>query len=116
MRTTIMRPAEIYGPGNPIPVGSTTFYETYVYRPGGDGFLPGTNIPKLRFVKLGARAVGAFADEVYALVEALRAARDSTPPRPPPFTREQVARGGCTSAAARRKAKPRLLRAHVGVR
>jgi hypothetical protein len=105
MRTTIMRPAEIYGPGNPIPVGSTTFYETYVYRPGGDEFIPGTAIPRLRFVKLGLRAVGAFSDEVFALVEALRIARDAAPPSLIPSTRDQVVRGRSASAPARRKSK-----------
>jgi hypothetical protein len=39
-------------------------------------------VPRLRLVKIGERAVAAFDDEVDALVEGLRAARDKArPPR-----------------------------------
>jgi hypothetical protein len=98
---SIMRPADIFGPGNPLPIGHTTFWKDYVYQPGGDEFVPGTNIPRLRLVPLGKRAVGAFADEVFELIEALRTLRDTSPLRPPSILREQGIKGGRASAAKR---------------
>jgi hypothetical protein len=82
--TGITRLNDIYGPGNPIPVKRTSFLDNYVYRPAGDKCLPGTDIPRLRLVKLGARALGAFDDEIAALIEALRTARDEKLLRAPP--------------------------------
>jgi hypothetical protein len=104
MPTTIMRLNEVHGRGRPIPVGLTKFYEDFVYRDGEDEFIPGTAVKRLRTVKLGLRAVGFFADEVFALVEALRAARDSEAPSLIP-SHEQVGRGRSASASARRKDK-----------
>jgi hypothetical protein len=100
-----MRLSEIHGRGRPIPVGLTKFYEDFVWRPGGDDFVPGTTIPRLRLVKLGLRATGCFSDEVFALVEALRTARDSALPSPPPPTHERVVRGRGASTPTRRKSK-----------
>jgi hypothetical protein len=102
LSTNISRLPDIYGRGNRIPVGHTEFYKNYVYHPGGDEFIPGTNIPRLRLVALGKRSVGAFDDEVDQMVEALRALRDSAPPRPSPFTREQIVKGSRTRTARRR--------------
>ena len=36
-------------------------------------------MPRLRLVRIGVRAVAAFDDEVAALIEGLRAARDKAP-------------------------------------
>jgi hypothetical protein len=77
MGTKILRPKAIYGHGNPLPVGATKFWEDFVYQPGGEEFIPGTTIPRLRLVRLGGRAVGGFQDEVQRIVEALRVWRDS---------------------------------------
>jgi hypothetical protein len=74
-----LRPNQIYGRGNPIPVGRTKFFEDLVYCEGGDELIPGTSIPRLRLTRLGPRVLVGFADEVDAIVEALRAARDAKP-------------------------------------
>jgi hypothetical protein len=98
-RTSILRVKDIHGRGNPLPIGHTRFWKDFVYHPGGEEFIPGTEIPRLRLVQLGKRSVGAFADEVYGIIEALRTARDSAPPRPAPFTREQIVKGTRTRTA-----------------
>ena len=79
---TILRPKQIYGTADGrIPVGRTKFFEDYVYRDGGEKFIPGTNVPRLRLANLGLRALGAFSDEVDAVVEGLRAERDAKEPK-----------------------------------
>jgi hypothetical protein len=74
--TRLLRPPQIYGRGNPIPVGRTTFYDKFVYHPGGERYVPGTNIPRLRLANITDRAKAGFEDEVLAIVEALRQERD----------------------------------------
>jgi hypothetical protein len=76
--TRIPRSPQVFGPNGIIPVGHTKFHEDYRYREGGEKFIPGTKIPRLRHVKLGERAVGFYEDEVVAVAEALRRHRDST--------------------------------------
>jgi hypothetical protein len=71
----MLRLKKIYGPGNPIPVGKTKFYEDIVYHEGGDEFIPGTNIPRLRLANLGGRVRVGFDDEVDAIAEAIRKER-----------------------------------------
>jgi hypothetical protein len=73
----MLRIKNIYGPGNPIPVGRTKFYQDVVYREGGDKFLPGTNIPRLHLASLSDRVRVGFEDEVNALAEAIRKERDA---------------------------------------
>jgi hypothetical protein len=80
MSKRILRVSQIYGPGNPIPVGATKFYEDFVYHEGGDEYVPGTNVPRLRLMNLGPRAKGGFEDDVDAVVEGLRAVRDAATP------------------------------------
>jgi hypothetical protein len=53
-------------------VGRTNFTDNYVYREGTDATVPGTDVPRLRPVPLGPRAVGFFNDELQSLIEALR--------------------------------------------
>jgi hypothetical protein len=77
MGTRLIRVGQIYGRGNPIPVGKTKFYEDVVYREGGDEFIRGTNIPRLRLASLNERTRFGFEDEVHAIAEALRARRDA---------------------------------------
>ena len=48
----------------------------HVYREGAGATVPGTNVPRLRPVPLGPRAVGFFNDELQSLIEALRRFRD----------------------------------------
>jgi hypothetical protein len=73
----MLRPNKIYGPGNPIPVGKTKFYEDIVYREGGDEFIPGTSIPRLRLASLSDRVRVGFDDEINAIAEAIRKDRDA---------------------------------------
>jgi predicted DNA-binding transcriptional regulator AlpA len=55
-------------------VSRVHFYDNYV----GDGFIPGTRVRRLRpALKLGERARGFPDDEIDAVIEALRAERDS---------------------------------------
>lgn len=77
--TAILRPKQIYGPGGKLPISRTAFFDNFVLHDEADPFIPGTKIRRLRLAKLGERAVGAFADEIEAIVEALRAARDASP-------------------------------------
>lgn len=74
----LKRVQAVYGPGNPIPVGKTAFWENFVHDEDGDPeqFVPNTTVPRLRLVRIGLRAVAVFDDEVEALVEGLRAWRD----------------------------------------
>ena len=73
MSNKILRPRETWAK---IGVGRSNFHANYRYKPGGDKFVPGTNIPRLKPVPLGPRAVGFFNDEAEALIEDLRRYRD----------------------------------------
>jgi predicted DNA-binding transcriptional regulator AlpA len=55
-----------------IGVGRSAFDSNYVEREGGDPFLPGTKIPRLKPVMLGDRSVGFVDDEIDALIRAMR--------------------------------------------
>jgi hypothetical protein len=101
---SILRPGDIFGPGNPLPIGHTKFWEDFVYQPGGSEFVTGTDIKRLKLVRLGERAVGAFADEVYQLVEALRSWRDMHPEKPRRIAHEHAVKGGRATAAKRKRA------------
>jgi hypothetical protein len=77
--TRMLRPKSLYGKGSKFGVGKSFFYENYVLREGGDVFIPGTKLFRLRLVNLGKRAVAAFEDEADELIEGLRAQRDAAP-------------------------------------
>jgi hypothetical protein len=68
---SILRPKDVYGRGNPLPVGHSKFYCDYVLHDESDPYVPGTTIPRVRSVPLGERAVGFFSDEIAALLDAL---------------------------------------------
>jgi hypothetical protein len=104
MSAAILRPRAVFGPGNPLPVQQTKFYEDYVMHDEADPYVPGTNIQRLRPVRLGARAVGFFSDEVFALNEALRQLRDTTPGWKPPPPKPRTAAAHHTKRRAKRKA------------
>jgi hypothetical protein len=74
----ILRPKKLYGLDGKFGVSKTVFWDDYVWREGGEEFIPGTKVPRLRLAKLNKRAVGAFEDEADRLIEALRAERDAT--------------------------------------
>jgi predicted DNA-binding transcriptional regulator AlpA len=63
-------------------VGKTMFDENYVDR-GSNPVVPNTDIPRLRPVQLGPRAIGFFSDEIDDLIEALRRLRDTSPSKAP---------------------------------
>ncbi len=75
--TKMLRPSQIYGKGNPIPVGRTKFFADIVLKKESDPYIPGTEIHRLRLTKIGDKVRVGFADEVEALAEALRAERDA---------------------------------------
>jgi hypothetical protein len=64
-------------------IGLTKFYEDFIDHGDGD-VIPGTDIPRLRAVPLGAVSTGFFSDEVDRLIEALRRWRDAAPRRAEP--------------------------------
>jgi hypothetical protein len=80
MTTRILRPAQLYrtkrGEGK-LAVGHTKFEKHFVLHDDDDPCVPGTNVPRLRAVALGERAIGFFEDEVDALIEGLRQHRDA---------------------------------------
>jgi hypothetical protein len=76
----IVRSRAAYGK---LGVGKTMFDENYVDKGGNDSRIPGTDIPRLRPVPLGPRAIGFFDDELDSVIEALRRMRDTTPRRAP---------------------------------
>jgi hypothetical protein len=78
--TRMLRPKSLHGPGGKLPVGKTFFYSNLVQHEGGDEFVPGTKVRRLRLVKLGKRAVAAFEEEVDELIAGLSAERDTAPP------------------------------------
>jgi predicted DNA-binding transcriptional regulator AlpA len=79
------------------------FWANYVHHSEDDPYLPGTTIPRLKPVQLGLRAIGFFTDEIDALLEALRALRDSgqAPPRTLPRTASRPQRPRQTCSVAR---------------
>jgi predicted DNA-binding transcriptional regulator AlpA len=91
-----------------IGVKKTKFLDDFVLHSDSDPFIPGTDIPRLRKVQLGERAVGFFDDEVDAVIEAFRDFRDHqvpSTPRPPlrsPARHRPVARSARTARAAQR--------------
>ena len=72
-----------------IAIGKTQFEGNYVnHGREGEEFIPGTNIPRLRPVRMGVRCIAFPEDEVDGLIEALARLRDTHPetmlPRMPP--------------------------------
>ena len=98
MAKSMSRVRSLYGPdgrtGGRLGVSRTYFFDSIVYRPGGDKFIPGTKVPRLRLAKIGERAVAAFDDEVDALIEALRAERDKSLRAERAAKREAIAADG----------------------
>ena len=97
MAKSVLRPSELYNthdqpakkpgkkekkgrPGQ-LGVSKTTFYESFVYDDdkGGEQFIPGTTIPRLKLVNIGPKITVAIEDEVDQLIEALRRERDRRP-------------------------------------
>jgi hypothetical protein len=76
--TRTLRPKQIYGPNGVLAVGKTKFFGDIVLHDESDPYIPGTKkVRRLRLARLGPRLVMAFEDEVFEIVEALRAERDA---------------------------------------
>lgn len=75
----LLRPSLLYGKHGLLGVGRTKFFGDYVHRDDGavEQFITGTNVRRLKLVKIGQRAVAAISDEVEQLIEALRTERDA---------------------------------------
>ena len=71
---SILRAKQVYGRGNPIPVGHSKFYKDFVEHDPADPFVPNTNntVRRLKAVPLGERAKGFFSDKIEELLEGLR--------------------------------------------
>jgi hypothetical protein len=84
MAKSVLRPSELYNrPGRPgrLGVSKTTLYDNYIYNreSGGEQFITGTTVPRLKLVNIGPKITVAIDDEVDAIVEALRRERDRRP-------------------------------------
>jgi hypothetical protein len=67
----LLRFPQTFGSRGKIPVGHSKAYEDFIYHPGGDPYVTGTKIPRLRRVPLGERAVAFHDSAVDAIVEGL---------------------------------------------
>ena len=87
-------------------IGVSKFYDQFMHHGDGRDVIPGTDIPRLRPVRLGAKAIGFLSDETDALIDALRRRRDTTPPRPEP-EHLRVGRDAYWKRERRKRAKER---------
>jgi hypothetical protein len=69
----IWRGKQLYGRDGLLGVGKSKFYEDYLYHPGGDKFVPGTDppVPRLKPIELGPNSKGYGDPGVRALVKGL---------------------------------------------
>ena len=85
-------------------IGESKLYEDFVARPGDEEeCIPGTNVPKLKLVVLGPRAVGAVSTEIDALIMALAAERDAA--KQDTRAGMQANAGHASKAAAKKRAE-----------
>jgi hypothetical protein len=87
MPKRLLRLSLVYGPNGRLPIGRTQFYRNYVVHDddGGDEFIPGTSVRRLRLIPLGARAVAIDEGEVDRVIGELAADRAAgRPHRIPP--------------------------------
>jgi hypothetical protein len=75
--TAIVRPRLTW---QRLGVGKSKFYKDYVKQEGGDEFIPGTKVRRLRPMPLGKVAVGFPDDEIDAVIDGLREERDAAGP------------------------------------
>lgn len=72
MAKRLVRPKPIYDTQRGrVPVGRTRFYRDFVFRDGGDQYIPGTRVRRLRLVKLGPRARAVDDDEIDRVIQEL---------------------------------------------
>ena len=75
----LLRKREIFAR---LACGRTKGHEDFIYHPGGPETVPDTDIPRLKLIHIGPRAVRGTEDEVDRLIEALRRHRDAHPASP----------------------------------
>jgi hypothetical protein len=84
MTIRILRGEQAYGRAGRLPLGRSKFYRDIVLRDEDDPFVPNTQIPRLRIVKLAGTASGFVEAELDTVAEALVNLRDATPLQPVP--------------------------------
>jgi hypothetical protein len=86
MPKRLLRLSLVYGPNGRLPIGRTQFYRNYVVHDddGGDEFIPGTSVRRLRLIPLGARAVAIDEGEVDRVIGELAAEPRGRSPSPNP--------------------------------
>src|SRR5262245_17956158 len=57
-------------------IGKTNFFLNFVHHSDDDPNVPGTDVPRLKLLRLAVNAAAAFDDEIDALIEGLRRFRD----------------------------------------
>jgi hypothetical protein len=81
MALSLSRANKLYGRNGRLGVGKTKFHEDFIDN-GGDPYIPGTRVRRLKPVRIGLRAMAFVDDEIDQLVEGLRAERDKARPKP----------------------------------
>jgi hypothetical protein len=77
---SLTRANKLYGPHGRLGVGKTKFHEDFIDT-GGDPYVPGTKVRRLKPVRIGLRAMAFIDDEIDELIEGLRRERDKNLPR-----------------------------------
>jgi hypothetical protein len=89
MSIRILRIKQVCGPTGRLPVSKSKFYDDFVLHDLADPFIPGTEVKRVRPVKLAGNAAGFVESEIDAVNEALVSLRDATPPKPAVTSRKQ---------------------------
>jgi len=63
-------------------IGVSKLYDQFMDHGDGRDVIPGTDIPRLRSLRMGPKSIGFLSDETDALIEALRRRRDATASQP----------------------------------
>ncbi len=79
MSARILRGRQTYGPTGRLPLSRSKFYDAIVLHDEADPNIPGTDIPRVRIVKLAGNASGFVEGEIDRVNAALIKLRDATP-------------------------------------
>jgi predicted DNA-binding transcriptional regulator AlpA len=79
MTVRILRAKQTFGLTGRLPLSKSKFYDDIVLHDEADPYIPGTQIPRVRPVKLVGNASGFVEGEIDRVAEALVALRDATP-------------------------------------
>jgi hypothetical protein len=99
----VLRLNKLWGSDGRLGVGRSTFLRDFVLHSKNDPFIPNSSsVRRLHLIELGPRLLGAFEEDVDAMIDALREDRDQKPiPKRPNNLPPSTRRGG-------RKQKDRL--------